>query len=221
MIAATARGAITEAAATVRAGGVIAMPTDTVYGFAAALDRPPALARLFEMKERSASKAIPILLGSGQDVFKIARELPAAANILAQRFWPGALTIVLIAREGLPPEVLTRDSTGIPTVAVRVPANRTALEIIAAAGGALAVTSANLSGMAPARSALEIARMGHLAPDLIVDEGPAVGGIPSTIVRPLDGMLEIVREGAIPSDMIASAAGTHKVFAGQTRSGAV
>ena len=177
--------------------------------------------RLSEMKERSASKAIPILLSSGQDVLTVARELPVAASILAQRFWPGALTIVLPAREDLPPEVLTRDDGGTPTVAVRVPANRTALEIIAAAGGALAVTSANLSGMAPARSALEIARTGHLAPDVIVDGGPVEGGTPSTIVRPLDGMLEILREGAIPSDVIASVAGGDKVFAGQTRSGAV
>lgn len=180
------------------------MPTDTVYGFAAALDRPEALARLFTMKQRSDAKAIPVLLSSAAMVEVVATALAPGAISLMHRFWPGALTIVTDAREGLPAEVTSRDARGALTVALRVPDSPDALAIIAAAGGALAVTSANISGDAPALIASDIPASGSAAPDLIVDGGRVPGGVPSTIVRMSPKGMDILREGAIPVTRIAS-----------------
>jgi L-threonylcarbamoyladenylate synthase len=188
-----------------RAGEVVAIPTDTVYGLAAAIDRPDAIDRLYAIKGRPAEKAIPVLIADIEDVHRLTPDFSAKAAQLAQSFWPGALTLVLPARPELPPGVTAVSGDGMQTVAVRVPDNALARGIIAASGGALAVTSANRSGAAPAVEAREVNGFGLAPPLLIVDGGRAPGGVPSTIVAVAAEAIEVLREGAIPAPAIAAA----------------
>jgi L-threonylcarbamoyladenylate synthase len=196
---------VRRAAGALRAGQIVAIPTDTVYGLAAALDRPDAIDRLYAIKGRPAEKAIPVLISDWKQVESLTPRLSAMEAHLARTFWPGALTLVLQARPGLPQGVTTLTSNAIQTVAVRVPDNGLARAIIAAAGGALAVTSANRSGASPAVDALEVSEFGLSQPLLVIDGGRAPGGVPSTIVQAADGTLQVLREGAIPASAIAAA----------------
>lgn len=196
---------VLRAARALRDGQVIAIPTDTVYGLAAAIDRPDAIERLYIIKGRPAEKAIPVLIADPADVSTLTSHLSVTAARLATAFWPGALTLVVPARSGLPPGVTTVTSEGIQTVAVRAPDNPAARAIIAAAGGALAVTSANRSGAAPAIEAREVRRLELPQPLLVVDGGRAPGGVPSTIVAVTAERAEVLREGAIPASAIREA----------------
>jgi L-threonylcarbamoyladenylate synthase len=196
---------VLRAADALRAGQVVAIPTDTVYGLAAALDRPDAIERLYVIKGRPAEKAIPVLVSDTAHVRSLTPHLSATAERLALSFWPGALTLVLPALPDLPGGVTTVTGDGMRTVAVRVPDNALARAIIAAAGGAVAVTSANRSGAPPAVEAREVNRLRIAQPLLIVDGGRAPGGVPSTIVTATSEAPEILREGAIPASAIAAA----------------
>jgi L-threonylcarbamoyladenylate synthase len=184
---------------------VVAIPTDTVYGFAAAIDRPDAIDRLYAIKGRPADKAIPVLIADLSHVDRLTPRLTTTASHLALAFWPGALTLVLPAMSDLPPGVTALTGDGTRTVAVRVPDNALARAIIAAAGGALAVTSANRSGAPPAVEARDVSMLELAPPLLIVDGGRAPGGVPSTIVAATTENPEILREGAIPASSIAAA----------------
>jgi L-threonylcarbamoyladenylate synthase len=196
---------VRRAARALRDGQVIAIPTDTVYGLAAAIDRPDAIERLYAIKGRPAEKAIPVLIADPAHVNKLTPGLSATAVRLARDFWPGALTLVVPALLELPPRVTTLTSDGTMTVAVRVPDNLVARAIIAAAGGALAVTSANRSGAAPAVEAREVRELGLLGSLLVIDGGRTPGGMASTIVAATTETPEVLREGAIPISAIAAA----------------
>jgi L-threonylcarbamoyladenylate synthase len=196
---------VLRAANALRAGQVIAIPTDTVYGLAAALDRPDAIERLYSLKGRPAEKAIPVLIADRAHVSLLTPCLSPTAERLARAFWPGALTLVIRGLQSLPPGVTTITSDGIKTVAVRVPDSPVARAIIAAAGGALVVTSANRSGGEPAVEAREVRALGLPVPLLIVDGGRAPDGRPSTIVGTTTERPEILREGAIPASAVAAA----------------
>ncbi|MFT4039628.1 MAG: L-threonylcarbamoyladenylate synthase [Thermomicrobiales bacterium] len=188
---------IAAAIAVLQSGGIIAAPTDTVYGIAASLQQPAALQRLFLAKGRDAAKAIPVLLADAAGAETLADD-PSQLATLAASFWPGALTIVVTARAGLPAEILTPDANGTPTVALRVPDNAIMRALCRASGGALAVTSANRSGLPPATSAREVIEAG--LPDLaaVVDGGQTPGAVPSTIVALRGGDVALIREGIIP-----------------------
>ena len=205
---------VRRAADALRAGQVVAIPTDTVYGLAAALDRPDAIDRLYAIKGRPSEKAIPVLISDPADVRRLTPRYSPTAAHLARSFWPGALTLVLPAVPGLPSGVTTASSDGVQTVAVRVPDNGLARAIIAAAGGALAVTSANRSGAAPAIEAPEVDELGLSQPLLVIDGGRAPGGVPSTIVLATTDVPEILREGAIPASAIATAVASINPIAG-------
>lgn len=205
VISGDAPDAITIAAAALKRGEIVGIPTDTVYGLAAAVDHPYALDRLYLLKGRPSEKAIPVLIADADQLSQIAAEAPDAARTLAARFWPGALTLVLAARPDLPNQVSSADPDGSRTVAVRIPDHSLARAIIAAAGGALAVTSANRSGEQPCRTADEVAVLGSSAPDLVIDGGMATGGVPSTIVSLFAGVPTILREGAIATRDIVAA----------------
>lgn len=191
--------AISTASMLLRQGEVIALPTDTVYGVAASLQSPPAIHHLYEIKSRSTSKAIPILLSDEKEIERVAKIVPALMRQLAARFWPGALTLVLEAREGLPDHVTSPDETGQPTVAVRMPNHDLARQIIAAAGGTLAVTSANRSGEMEATDAQQVLALALAGLAAVVDGGAVSGGVPSTIVSLLGSRARILRAGAIPA----------------------
>ncbi|MDQ2654234.1 MAG: L-threonylcarbamoyladenylate synthase [Chloroflexota bacterium] len=195
---------IDAAVALLAAGNIIAAPTDTVYGIAARLDRPDALRRLFLAKERPEAKAIPILLGDA----RVAAELSGEPHVLidlAEAFWPGALTIVTVARPGLPSEVVTFAEDGSETVALRLPDNDSMRALCRKSGGALAVTSANASGEPPATSASAVIAAGLLHLAAVVDGGKTPGPLPSTIVSVAGSRLRVIREGVIPGDRVASA----------------
>jgi len=179
------------AAAVIARGELIVLPTDTVYGVGAAI-QAAAIERLFLAKRRPAERAIPVLLADQEDVWRVAREFPAAAQRLAEAFWPGPLTLALPKRDDLPPNL-----TQLPTVGVRVPDLAEARAILAAAGGALGVTSANRSEQPPACTIQAAMRYLGEAVTLYLDGGMCRGGVPSTVVTFEGGEWRIVRSGPI------------------------
>jgi L-threonylcarbamoyladenylate synthase len=189
----------TEAAKVLRAGGVVALPTDTVYGIGVALDTPGGIERLFAAKRRPPDKGIMLLLDEAAQAERIGVMTPAAVS-LAAACWPGGLTVVVPRRPDVSlPDALTG---GSPTIGLRVPAHD-APRALARAVGALPVTSANVSGVPEARDASDIlAQLGD-AVDLILDGGPAHGGPASTVVDCTDERPVILREGAIATLRIA------------------
>ena len=196
-------GGLDEAIALLAAGEIVAAPTDTVYGIAARLERPRALQHLFLAKGRPEAKAIPILL-SDADIVSMLSSDPMALMAFAETFWPGALTVVTSARPGLPSEVITLGDEGQETIALRLPDNDIMRTLCRRSGGALAVTSANTSGEAPATSAAAIldSRLPHLA--AIVDGGDTPGPLPSTIVSVAGPDLCVIREGVIPVESVTA-----------------
>ena len=203
-----------HASSALRAGQVVVIPTDTVYGLAAALDRPEAISRLYALKNRPLEKAIPVLLSDASQLHQVAAVLPARSAFLASRFWPGALTLVLPALPHLPPLVTSNSEDGCRTVAVRVPDDPLARAIIAASGGALAVTSANRSGQRPALDAAEAGALAASPPLLVVDGGRVPGGIPSTVILATGDEPQILRRGAISPGAIMEALRNQDVVAG-------
>jgi L-threonylcarbamoyladenylate synthase len=190
--------ALEKAIETLQHGGVVAFPTDTVYGIGASLNHQAALERIYLLKGRDLSRPLPLLLGSPSALNQVATDVDPRLLDLARSYWPGPLTVAFPAVDGLPSPVLAPDGT----VGVRVPDHSVALALAQRAGGALAVTSANISGEAPALRPEEIdpELAGKL--DLILDGGIAREGKASTVVS-LDGAtITIVREGAIPAATI-------------------
>lgn len=183
-----------------REGEVIAIPTDTVYGLAVMPLDGAAIDRLYAAKDRPAEKAIPMLVASLADAERIAT-LDGSARALCAAFWPGALTVVALAAPDFQSPALASDGT----VALRMPAHALALRIIAAAGGVLAVTSANRSGEPPARSAEGVVAQldGRIA--LVIDDGPSPGGVASSVVRAGRGGVEVLREGALSREVLEAA----------------
>lgn len=193
---------LARAAELLAAGRIVAVPTDTVYGIAASLDRPDALRRLFTAKGRPESRAIPLLLAD-PDIAPRLSEASAVLAPLAEAFWPGALTIVVAARPGLPPEVVTLSEGGSATVALRVPDSAVTRDLCRRCGGVLAVTSANLSGAPPATRVSEVMASGLSSLAAAVDGGATPGAVPSTIVSVAGNQLRLIRQGVIPAAEIA------------------
>ncbi len=191
---------LARAAQALRDGLLIVLPTDTVYGVAAHPARPEAVAALYAAKARPPDKAIPILLADIDDVAHVAMPLSAAARRLAEAFWPGPLTLVVPRRADLPEIV-----SSLPTVGVRIPDHDATRAVIRAAGGALAVTSANRSGgSSPITAAEAMAQLGE-AVALYLDGGPCPGGQPSTVAEVTGAGLVIHRAGPISEDALRSA----------------
>jgi L-threonylcarbamoyladenylate synthase len=183
--------AVRLAAEALGAGELIVLPTDTVYGVGSALETT-AISRMFEAKQRPPERAIPVLLADADAVTLVAREFPGPARRLAEAFWPGPLTLVLPKRDDLPANL-----SHLPTVGVRVPDHAGARAIIAAADGALAVTSANRSDQPPACSIQEA--VAYLADAVVIylDGGPSPEGVASTVVAFEGNELRILREGPL------------------------
>jgi L-threonylcarbamoyladenylate synthase len=187
-----------EAVELLRAGLIVAVPTDTVYGIAADLALPDAIERLFAAKRRPPEKAVAVLLADLAQAETLG-EMTPHARVLGERFWPGGLTLVLPVRpDAVLPRVL---AAGAPTIGVRVP-DHDAPRAIARTLGPLPTTSANVSGELDARDAQEIAaRLGD-AIALVIDGGPIHGGPASTVVDCTWDLPVIRREGAIPAELI-------------------
>jgi L-threonylcarbamoyladenylate synthase len=182
-----------EAVRAIRRGGVIAMPTDTLYGLAVDPFRADAVERVFAVKGRAAERALPLVAADVEQVTTFIGALPPLAERLAARFWPGPLTLLLVAPATLPPLLMG----GTASVGVRVPAHLVTRALCRACGCPLTATSANLSGAAPSASPDDIARTLADRIDVLVDAGMAPGGPPSTIVDVTGNAPVLVREGAI------------------------
>ncbi len=188
------RDAVQEAAKFIRQGRVIAIPTDTLYGLAANPMSPEATARVFEVKGRPAGQPLPLIAANPAQVAQFIAPLTGAARRLAERFWPGPLTLVVAA-----PSTLARPVTaGGATVGVRVPDSIVARAVCEAVGYPVTATSANVSGE-PATDDPDVveATLGATI-DLLIDAGRTPGGPASTIVDVSGPVVRLVRDGAIP-----------------------
>ena len=185
--------AIERASSALLRGELVVFPTDTVYGVGAHPFVPEAVARLYRAKERPLDKAIPLLLASADELPRVCRNIPDDARALAARFWPGGLTIILPRAPHLPDIVCA----GGNTIAVRVPDHPVALALIAASGGAVAATSANLSGEPPALTAEEARAALDGKIHLILDGGHVPGGVASTILDLTSMPPRVLRPGPI------------------------
>ena len=182
-----------EAAATLASGGVVAYPTDTLYGLAVDPRDAGAVRRVCEIKGRAPDAAIGLIAADPEQVEAQVGHLTGLDRRLADRFWPGPLSLVIAAVSSLAPGVVGADGTA----AVRVPAHAVARGLARAAGHPLTATSANRTGQPPAATADDVAAALGDAIAVILDAGPAPGGPPSTIVRVVGTEPTLVRAGAI------------------------
>lgn len=186
--------AIAEGARLIRRGLPVAVPTETVYGLAADATDGSAVARVYEAKGRPAFNPLIVHIPDFAAAEAIA-EFDPLARSLARRFWPGPLTLVLPGRSDSP--IASLASAGLPTVALRVPAHPAMQALLAAAGRPLAAPSANASGrISPTRAEHVLASLGGRIP-LIIDAGPTVHGIESTILGVSDGHVRLLRPGPL------------------------
>lgn len=184
--------AIIEAAACLHRGLPVVFPTDTVYGVGVMPFDEAAIERLYALKGRPADKGIPILLSDPIHLERVARMVPPVAQSLIERFWPGPLTLIVPRAPGLPELISPND-----TIAVRIPDHEVARALIREAGGAVATSSANLSGQDPAHTgeAAMAALQGLVA--AVLDDGPSPGSRPSTIVDCTSMQPVVLREGPL------------------------
>lgn len=178
--------------------GVVAYPTDTVYGLGAAMNCTEAIERIYKVKGRPRNMALPLLLASVEQIAEVAIEIPDIAYRLARTFLPGALTIVLF-KSGSVPDIVT---AGGKTVAVRVPAHPVPIALIKGTKSPLVGTSANLSGKPSPLTADDVCEQLGGRLDLIIGGGRCPGGIESTVVDVTQKPLVILRVGAIPVEEI-------------------
>jgi L-threonylcarbamoyladenylate synthase len=175
-------------------GGIAAIPTETFYGLAGDAFRADVLLRLNQLKSKGADAPVLLLLADIDQVELVARDLPDSFAALAERFWPGPLTIVVRAGPGVPVEV----SGGRGTVGIRVPGLALPRRLAAALGRPITGVSANLHGEPACRTAEEVVRVLPRGVDVVLDGGPCPGGAPSTIVDISDGPARLLRRGSVP-----------------------
>ncbi|WP_043627834.1 L-threonylcarbamoyladenylate synthase [Nonomuraea candida] len=195
--------AIDRAAAVLRGGGLVAFPTETVYGLGADAADGAAVTRVFQVKGRPPSHPLIVHLGDAGRLDGWAEDVPATARSLAERFWPGPLTLVLRRGRRVPLET----TGGLDTVAVRVPAHPVALALLAAFGGGIAAPSANRFGsVSPTTAGHVHAELGD-AVDLVLDGGPCQVGVESTIVDATSDTLSVLRPGGVTREDLEAALG--------------
>lgn len=187
------RATLGRAARVLKAGGLVAFPTETFYGLGAAALDPLAVRRIFEVKGRPATRPLPVLVASAEMVAVLAEDVPDRARALMARYWPGPLTLVLRARPAVPEEV----TAGTGTVGVRVSSHAVARGLAVALGGPVTAPSANPSGQAPATTAAEVLGYFDGAISLILDGGPTPGGAPSTVLDVMADPPRVVRQGPV------------------------
>jgi L-threonylcarbamoyladenylate synthase len=190
---APAPAALAEAAAVLRRGGLVAFPTETFYGLGAAALSAAAVRRIFEVKGRAEAKPVLVLVDGVAMVDMVAREIPTPARTLMAAHWPGALTLVLRARDDVPVEV----TAGSGTVGVRLSAHPVARGLVGALGAPVTAPSANPSGAAPPTTAAAVLAYfrGHI--ELVLDGGATGGGEPSTVLDVTVDPPRVVRAGAV------------------------
>ena len=189
---------VTIAIRILKAGGVVAYPTDTVYGLGTAMQNMSAIERIFEIKGRPKGMALPLLLNDVSQIATIASSVPYAALQLAEAFLPGALTIILSKSDNVP-DLIT---AGNKTIAFRIPNHPIPLALIKGTGTPIIGTSANLSGQPSATTAADVETQIGKRVDMIIDGGQCSGGIESTIIDLTGEKPVIRRQGAISLERI-------------------
>ena len=207
---------LTRAAELIRAGGLVAFPTETVYGLGANALDAAAVARIFAAKGRPRNSPLIVHVDSIEMARTLVREWPDAADKLARRYWPGPLTLVLPKRPSIP-DIVT---AGLATVGLRIPAHPIALALIRAAGVPIAAPSANPFTMLSPTTAEHVRESLGSAVDLVLDGGPTTVGIESTVLSLAGGQPLLLRPGVIPLPDIESLIGPVQVVDGIEVSGA-
>lgn len=197
------REAIAEAAEVIRAGGLVAFPTETVYGLGADALNERAVRRIFEVKGRPPDNPIIVHVADKDSIYLLAAEVPPAAEELISRFWPGPLTLVLKRTELVPPITCG----GLETVAVRMPAHRVALDLIRESGVPIAAPSANLSGSPSPTTAEHVLRDLGGRIEMVLDGGPTEIGVESTVIDLTVDPPELLRPGGVPVEEIEGVLG--------------
>jgi L-threonylcarbamoyladenylate synthase len=188
---------IASCASTLSDGGIIVFPTDTVYGIGCNPYYDESVERIFQIKDRSEDKPLPVMGYSISDIEKLVHMSPLAKS-LAQYFWPGALTIVSPCKDN---NISRRVMAGGDNLAVRIPGNRCTQSLLRFCKYLIG-TSANVSGRKPCTSSYEVLSSGLSGFDLVLDGGALGGGIESTIIEVMDSNVRILREGVIKSDKV-------------------
>lgn len=188
---------IAHAVHVLTAGGIVAFPTDTVYGVGAHAFLPQAVQRLYTAKVRPADKAIPLLIADAGQLSQVAQNIPQVAYELAARFWPGALTLVLPRTPAVSDEI----TAGGDTVGVRAPDHPVAQALLRAVGCPLATTSANISGQPPAVTAEDVLAQLDGQIDLLIDGGRCPGGVASTVLDLSVSPIRVLRAGPLLDEL--------------------
>ena len=190
-----------QAVAVLRRGGVIGIPTDTVYGIAANAFDEDAVDRVFRLKGREDTSPIPVLIGEVADLFRYGTNITDEAVALAEAFWPGQLTIVVSKSDLIPPVV----SGGLDTVGLRIADHPVPRRLTSDLGAPITATSANISGTESLNSARSVAEQLGTSLDLVLDGGQLAPSRPSTVIDATSSPPKILREGAVPASAIARA----------------
>jgi L-threonylcarbamoyladenylate synthase len=185
-------------------GGIVAYPTDTVYGLGADPLNEKAVSRIYEVKNRPHNSPLPLLLADKSDLLKVALIVPEIAWRLVEQFWPGGLTLVVKKNAWVPDSI----TAGGDTVAVRMPDHPVTIALIRGLGNPIVGTSANLSGKPSPVTAEEVGKQLGGRIDLIIDGGRCTGGIESTVVDVSGSSPTILREGAVSREDIAKVCGS-------------
>ncbi|MCR4838455.1 MAG: threonylcarbamoyl-AMP synthase [Eubacterium sp.] len=195
--------ALTLAADILRQGGLVAFPTETVYGLGGDALDPTASMRIYAAKGRPSDNPLIVHIADKKDVYALAEEVPPTANMLIEAFWPGPLTIIL-KKKPIVPDATTG---GLPTVAIRMPSHPAAMEMIRRSGVYVAAPSANRSGRPSPTTAAHVAEDLDGVIDMILDGGPVGIGIESTIVDLTSDVPMILRPGLITKEMLEAIVG--------------
>lgn len=195
------------AASLLRSGEVVAIPTETVYGLAANAFDGKAVAKIFKAKSRPMDNPLIVHIAEFEELYSLVSSVPESAKILAEKFWPGPLTMIMPKSDKIPNEV----SAGLETVAVRMPSHPAARAVIKAAGVPLAAPSANISGSpSPTNAKYVLSDMGGKIP-LILDGGPCSVGVESTVITLASNPPRVLRPGGITVEQLREALGEVQV----------
>jgi L-threonylcarbamoyladenylate synthase len=200
---------IAEAGRRIRAGGLVAFPTETVYGLGANALDPRAVARIFEVKQRPFFDPLIVHVPDLEAIGALVTHVPPAAAQLSRRFWPGPLTLVL-EKQSIVPDIVT---AGLTTVAIRIPAHPVAQALLRAAGIPIAAPSANLFGRISPTTAAHVREQLGDRVDLILDGGPCRVGVESTVLSLVESPPRLLRHGGVPIEDLAALLGEVTVVA--------
>ena len=206
-------GQIERAADVLRAGGLVAMPTETVYGLAADAENAAAVARVFQAKGRPPNHPLIVHVAGPEHLGDWVESVPETARLLAERFWPGPLTLVLRRSARVPLET----TGGLETVAVRVPDHPVALALLSAFGGGVAAPSANRFGSVSPTTAEHVRTELGDAVDFVLDGGPCAVGVESTIVDVTGELPSVLRPGGVTREQLEAALGRPLAVDSSTR----